>query len=196
MDCSPPGASVHGILQARKLEWVAISFSRASSQSRNQTRSPTSQADSLPSETPGSSTYMYAVVLALSHVWLFAMPWTVACRAPPSMRFSRQEYWSRLPSPPPGNLSNPGIKPRSPYCRQILYHLSHQGSQLYIYKILYMTIYTYIYVVWIDEFFNKWCWETAFTMRGCVSLNLLISSYNKIKPKWIKKLSKENSKLY
>ena len=38
--------------------------------------------------------------------------------------FSRQEYWSGLPCPPPGNLSNPGLLP----CRQILYHLSHQGS--------------------------------------------------------------------
>ena len=50
IDCSLPTSSVHGILQARKQEWVAISFSRASSQSRNQTRSPTLQADSLPSE--------------------------------------------------------------------------------------------------------------------------------------------------
>ena len=42
--------------------------------------------------------------------------------------FSRQEYWSRLPCPPPGDLPNLGIKPRSPFCRQILYHLSHKGS--------------------------------------------------------------------
>ena len=41
-------------------------------------------------------------------------PWTVACQAPPSMGFSRQEYWSGLPFPSPGDLSNPGIKPRSP----------------------------------------------------------------------------------
>ena len=40
--------------------------------------------------------------------------WTVACQAPLSMRFSRQEYWSGLPRPPPGDLPNPGIKPRSP----------------------------------------------------------------------------------
>ena len=39
--------------------------------------------------------------------------WTVACQAPLSMRFPRQEYWSGLPCPPPGNLPNPGIEPRS-----------------------------------------------------------------------------------
>ena len=44
--------------------------------------------------------------------------------------FSRQENWSRLPCPPPGDLSNPGIKPKSPSCRQILNHLSLQGSPL------------------------------------------------------------------
>ena len=52
----------------------------------------------------------------LSHftrVWLFVTPQTVARQAPLSMRFSRQECWSRLPSPPPGGLSNPGIKPTS-----------------------------------------------------------------------------------
>ena len=43
-----------------------------------------------------------------------ATPWTVACRAPLSMGFSRQEYWSGLPFPSPGDLPNPGIKPRSP----------------------------------------------------------------------------------
>ena len=46
----------------------------------------------------------------------------------PSMGFSRQEYWSGLPFPSPGDLPNPGIKPRSPYCRQTLYHLSHQEA--------------------------------------------------------------------
>ena len=50
----------------------------------------------------------------LSHVRLFATPWTVACQAPPSMGFSRQEYWSGLPFPSPGDLSNPGIEPGSP----------------------------------------------------------------------------------
>ena len=53
-------------------------------------------------------------VKLLSHVRLFATPWTVAYQAPPSVGFSRQEYWSGLPFPSPGDLSNPGIKPGSP----------------------------------------------------------------------------------
>ena len=51
---------------------------------------------------------------SLSCVRLFATPWTVAHQAPPSMGFSRQEYWSGLPFPSPGDLPDPGIKPRSP----------------------------------------------------------------------------------
>ena len=50
----------------------------------------------------------------LSFIQLFATPWTVAHQAPLSMEFSRQEYWSELPSATPGDLSNPGIKPLSP----------------------------------------------------------------------------------
>ena len=50
---------------------------------------------------------------SLSPVRLFATPWCVACQAPPSMGFSRQEYWSGWPFPPPGNLPNPGIEPGS-----------------------------------------------------------------------------------
>ena len=53
-------------------------------------------------------------VKSLSRVWLFATPWTVAYQAPPSMGFSRQECWSRLPFPSPGDLPNPGIEPWSP----------------------------------------------------------------------------------
>ena len=53
MDCSPQGSSVHGILQARILEWVVIPFSRGTSQPRDRTQSPILQADSLPSEPQG-----------------------------------------------------------------------------------------------------------------------------------------------
>ena len=74
IDGSPPGSPAPRILQARTLEWVAISFSNA---------------------------WKWKVkVKSLSCVWLFATPWTAAHQAPPSMGFSRQEYWSgvRLPS--------------------------------------------------------------------------------------------------
>ena len=54
-------------------------------------------------------------VKLLSRVRLFVTPWTVAHQAPPSMEFSRQEYWSGLPFPSLGNLPNPGIKPHKWY---------------------------------------------------------------------------------
>ena len=62
------------------------------------------------------------------HVRLFATPWTVAHQASPSMGFSRQEYWSGLPFPSPGDLPHPGIKPGLLHWRQSLNPLSHQGS--------------------------------------------------------------------
>ena len=71
IDGSPPGSPIPGVLQARTLEWVAISFSNAWKW-----------------KVKGKS---------LSHVWLCATPWTAAYQAPPSMRFSRQEYWSGVP---------------------------------------------------------------------------------------------------
>ena len=72
---SAPGSAVSGILQARTLEWVAISFSNA---------------------------WKWKVkVKSLSHVWLLATPRTAAHQAPPSMGSSRQEYWSGLPLPSP-----------------------------------------------------------------------------------------------
>ena len=75
IDGSPPGSPVPGILQARTLQWVAISFSNA---------------------------WKWKVkVKLLSRVWLLATPWTAAHQAHPSMGFSRQEYWSGVPSPSP-----------------------------------------------------------------------------------------------
>ena len=68
------------------------------------------------------------VLSHFSHVRLFAPPWTVARQAPLSMGFSRQEYWIELPGPPPGDHPNPGSNPGLLHCRQILYHLSNQGS--------------------------------------------------------------------
>ena len=57
---------------------------------------------------------MKVKVKSLSHVRLFATPWTVAHEAPPSMKFCRQEYWSGLPFPSPGKRPDPGIEPGSP----------------------------------------------------------------------------------
>ena len=55
-------------------------------------------------------------------------PWTVALQAPLSMGFSRPEYWSGLPCPPPGDLPDPGIKPGSPVLAGRFFTMSHQGS--------------------------------------------------------------------
>ena len=114
-DRSPPGSSVHGALQARILGWAAMPSSRGSSQPRDQTQVShiagglfTIWATREALERPWSE------VKSLSRVQLFATPWTVAYQAPPSMGFSRQEYWSGLPFPSPGDLPEPGIKPRSP----------------------------------------------------------------------------------
>ena len=72
---SPPGSAVPGILQARTLEWVAISFSNALK--------------------------WKVKVKSLSCVRLSVIPWTAAYQVPPSMEISRQEYWSRVPLPSP-----------------------------------------------------------------------------------------------
>ena len=81
IDGSLPGFAVPGILQARTLEWVAIYF---------------------------SIVWKWKVkVKSLSHVRLVATPWTAAYQAPPSMGFSRQEYWSGVPLPSPGGSSTP-----------------------------------------------------------------------------------------
>ena len=75
IDGSPPGSPVPGILQARTLEWVAVSFSNA---------------------------WKWEVkVKLLSRVWLLVTQWTAAHQAPLSMGFSRQEYWSGVPLPSP-----------------------------------------------------------------------------------------------
>ena len=79
IDGSLPGSPIPGILQARTLEWVAISFSNA---------------------------WKWKVkVKSLSHVRLFTTPWTAAYHAPPPIEFSRQEYWSGVPLPSPQKMS-------------------------------------------------------------------------------------------
>ena len=57
---------------------------------------------------------IHVTLKSLSRVLLFVTPWTVAYQTPPSMEFSRQEYWSGLPFPPPGDLPDLRIEPGSP----------------------------------------------------------------------------------
>ena len=63
-----------------------------------------------------------------SHVQVCVIPLTADFQAPLSIGFSRQEYWSRLPCPPPGDLPNSGIEPKSPALQANSLPLSHQGS--------------------------------------------------------------------
>ena len=85
-DGSLPGSPVPGILQARTLEWVAISFSNA---------------------------WKWKVKMkSLSRDWLLMTLWTAAYQAPPSMGFSRQEYWSGVPLPSPGLMTRIVLKDR------------------------------------------------------------------------------------
>ena len=60
---------------------------------------------------PAHTIYNACMLSCFSHVQLFVIVWTIARQALPSMRFSREEYWSELPCPPPGNLPNPEIEP-------------------------------------------------------------------------------------
>ena len=90
MDCSPPGSSVHGIFQARVLEWGAIAFSNS--------------LYDVPVISQRSKNRLLLLLLLpsrYSRVWLCATPETEAHQAPPSLGFSRQEQWSGLPFPSP-----------------------------------------------------------------------------------------------
>ena len=84
--------------------------------------------------------WLYATAAAaaesLSRVQLCVTLWTAARKAPLSIGFSRQEYWSGLPCPPPGDLLDPGIEPRFSALQADSLPLSHQGSPSYIYILL------------------------------------------------------------
>ena len=68
----------------------------------------------------------------LSRVQLFVGSWTVACQAPLSMEFSRQEYWSGLPFPPPGDLPDPGIEPGAPALQVASLPFEPPGKRLHL----------------------------------------------------------------
>ena len=87
-----------------------------------------------PALVPMSYQVKFSSSQLLSHVQLSATPWTASCQDPLSLGFFRQEYWNRLPFPPPGDLPNPGIKPTShvsPALQADYLPLSHQGSPLF-----------------------------------------------------------------
>ena len=196
--CSPPGSSVHGISQARILEWVAISFSRGFSQPRDQsyiscltdglfTTEPPGKPG-LVSNSPLSITTLSYTGVQINLCWInhlyIAGPWDslkfffnystlitgsvvsnslqphwLAHQVLLSMGFSRQEFWNGLP------FSSLGIEPGSLHWRQILYHLSYQGSPDYstMDNIQFLKKVSITTVTWKENcswpFRAEWHWE-------------------------------------
>ena len=117
IDGSPPGSPVPGTLQSRILEWVAISFSNA---------------------------WKWKVqVKSLSHVRLLATPWTAAYQAPPSMGFSRQEYWSGVPFTWIYIRTHHSIHPSSFLLHTRMNSLSHSWIKA-----------TSLFLIWFPSFFS------------------------------------------
>ena len=154
MDCSPPGSSVHWILQARILEWVAISFSRGSSWPRDWTQDSWIAGRFFTIRATGKSQSHSVVSHSLWPHELYS-PWNspgqntrvgnlplfqeIEPRSPTLQADSftswatrdAQEYWSGQPIPSSANLPYPGIEGNSKgllHCRRILYQLSHKRS--------------------------------------------------------------------
>ena len=92
MDCSSPGSSVHGILQERILEWVAVSFSRGSSWPRDWICVTCLAGRFFTTEPPGKPLYQFSSVQSRSHVWLFATPWIAAHQASLSITNSQSSF--------------------------------------------------------------------------------------------------------
>ena len=113
MDCSQSGSSVHRILQERILEWVAISFSRRSSWTRS-FMSPALAIGFFTTSAIWEAHWYFDGGLVTKSWPTLTIPRTVDRQASLSMGFFRQEYWSGLPFPFPGDLPDPGIKSRSP----------------------------------------------------------------------------------
>ena len=120
MDCSPPGSAVHGDSPGKNtgVGWHALLQGIFPTQGSNSHLLCLLhwQMGSLAVVQLGKSPHIpwKWTHQLLSCVRLFVTPWTVACQAPLSMEFFRQEYWSGLPFPPPGDLPNSEMEPGSP----------------------------------------------------------------------------------
>ena len=155
IDGSPPGSSIPVILQARTLEWIVIFFPNAwkwKVKVKSVQSCPTLR-DPMDCSLPGSSIHgiFQARVLewgaiTFSHIWsescvqLFVTSWTVAQQVPLSVKSSRQEYWSGLPFPSPGDFSRPGIEPGSPALQADSLPSELSGKPIYMYVKIYMCI--------------------------------------------------------
>ena len=134
----PPGSPVPGILQARTLEWVAISFSNA---------------------------WKWKVkAKSLSRVRLLATPWTAAYQTPPSIGFSRQEYWSGMPLPSPPLYKTFSINPPpivSTYFSKVLFYFANLTTFHFL-LLLYFPQGKPLWIVFIKKALysmTKKCWQ-------------------------------------
>ena len=142
--CSLPGFSAHHISQARRLEWVAIHFSRGIFPTPWSNLGLLHYRQILYHLSHLANDQVEFIRVGPSQIWLypyaclvtsvmsdsFAALWTVVHQAPPSMEFSRQEYKHVLPCPPPGDLPDPGIKPVSPVLQVDSLPLTSSGKPI------------------------------------------------------------------
>ena len=130
IDGSPPGSPIPGILQARTLEWVAISFSNA---------------------------WKWKLkVKSLCHAQILAAPWTSAFQAPPSMGFSMQEYWSGVPLPSPITLYR--RQQRKHWCIEQFFGLCGTGRGWDDLGEWHWNMYNIIYEMSHQSRFDAWYW--------------------------------------
>ena len=118
-----------------------------------------------------------------SCVWLFAIPWTVACQAPLSVEFSRQEYWDGLPFPSPGNLPKPGNEPGSPSLQADSLPSEPLGKPICMYMYIFLFVFFSIIVhlgYWM--YFHVLYSRTLFIHPVYNSLHLLIPNSQSIPP--------------
>ena len=173
IDSSLPGSPVPGILQARTLEWVAISFSNA---------------------------WKWKVkVKSLSHVWLLVTPWTAANQAPPSMGFSRQEYWSGVPLPSPIFPFWDVKHHRGDLTITILHHISGIIINIIFritkwYKLRSHTSWVWILALFwghvtIDNDYTQSEFSHGQNMDANNIVPRLLSGISKIKHKWVSRMS-------
>ena len=113
---------------------------------------------------------------SLSHVRLFETPWTVAHQAPPSMGFSRQEYWSGLPFPSPGDLPNPGIEPRSPAFQADALTSEPPGKPIIINIYLYILVFMFLFSKFLSSVYNDITCP-QFIQVQCQSLTIYITKW-------------------
>ena len=139
-DSSPQGSHIPGILQARTLEWVAISFSNA---------------------------WKWKVkVKSLSLVRLLATPWTAAHQAPPSMRFSRQDCWSGVPLPSPYSVHRGRLIESKHTCGRNLGLYFWEKNVLFLYfkkriSILFLCFYFWKHDIYLNAELKKWKKQTS-----------------------------------